>query len=103
MHVLLDFVRFVLSGLLNGIVGLVVAALYPSLRLGVSDFRSLSFSLAVGGYGNSIASFVGAWYGSRGLTTGGSLANQIATSLFSAAVIAILRVVQLLIRGAGES
>ncbi len=78
-----------LEGLLNGLLMLAVAGCGGLLKLSDRAAGWLVGSLVLAGYGNVIASIVGALSGERGLAPGGSGANWFVFLLFMAAVLAV--------------
>jgi hypothetical protein len=88
-----------LEGLLNGLLMLGVAASSPLLALGPRAQSVLYWTLVVTGYGNSLAAWLAAGSGQRGLAPGGALANNLVFAGFMIAVVAV--VLSLLVVAAG--
>ena len=91
-----------LEGLLNGMFCLIVASVFPALKLSREDLHSLVDSLALTAYGNSIASSLAALYGVRGFVFAGSIQNMSSFSLYVAAIYGVARSVQLILRGSSS-
>ena len=89
-----------LEGLLNGMLMMLAAAVAGSLVLTASQQSWLLWSLVAAGYGNVIASVLGASVGVRGLALAGPPANVVMNLLFWIAIAGILAGVGLLIAGA---
>jgi hypothetical protein len=89
-----------LEGLLNGMLMMLAGASGGSLALSASQQSWLLWSLVAAGYGNVIASVLGATFGVRGLALAGPPANAIMNLLFWIAIVGILAGVGLLIAGA---
>jgi hypothetical protein len=89
-----------LEGLLNGMLMMLAAAVAGSLVLTGSQQSWLLWSLVAAGYGNVIASVLGASVGVRGLALAGPPANVVMNLLFWLAIAGILAGVGLLIAGA---
>jgi hypothetical protein len=89
-----------LEGLLNGMLAMLAGAAGGSLVLSERQQAWLVWSLVVTGYGNVIASVLGATFGVRGLAFTGPPANAIMNLLFWIAILGILIGVGLLIAGA---
>jgi predicted Abi (CAAX) family protease len=89
-----------LEGLLNGMLMMLAAAVADSLVLSPSRQSWLVWSLVAAGYGNVIASVLGASFGVRGLALAGPPANVVMNLLFWIAIGGILAGVGLLIAGA---
>ncbi len=89
-----------LEGLLNGMVMMLAAAVSGSLVLAPRRQSWLLWSLVAAGYGNVIASVLGASFGVRGLTLAGPPANVVMNLLFWVAIGGILVGVGLVIVGA---
>ena len=89
-----------LEGLLNGMLMMLAAAVAGSLALTASQQSWLLWSLVAAGYGNVIASVLGASVGVRGLAFAGPPANLVMNLLFWIAIGGILAGVGLLIAGA---
>jgi len=92
-----------LEGVLNGLVMFAVAGIAPRLTLSEGRQSLLGWCLVITGYGNVIASIVGASVGVRGLEAGGSLANTIVYLLFVVAVATITVAMVLLALGTRRS
>lgn len=88
-----------LEGLLNGLLMLGVAGIGPVLMLSEGQVRWLSRLLCLAGYGNIVASILGAATGNRGLQPVGPPANQAVFVLFMSAVAAVFVAVVLVIFG----
>jgi hypothetical protein len=89
-----------LEGLLNGMLMMLAAAVADSLVLSPSRQSWLVWSLVAAGYGNVVASVLGASFGVRGLALAGPPANVVMNLLFWIAIGGILAGVGLLIAGA---
>jgi len=89
-----------LEGLLNGMVMMLAAAVSGSLALSAAQQRWLVWTLVAAGYGNVVASVLGATFGVRGLALAPPLANAVMNLLFWIAIAGILAGVGLLIVGA---
>ncbi len=75
-----------LEGLLNGLLVIGVAAVGPTLGLSAGRAVTIAWCMIVTAYGNVIASALGAAYGVRGLSPGGSIMNTTVYVLFIVAV-----------------
>lgn len=89
-----------LEGLLNGMLMMLAAAVAGSLALSPRQWTWLFWSLVAAGYGNVVASVLGATFGVRGLALAAPPANVIMNLLFWVAIGGILAGVGLLIVGA---
>ena len=89
-----------LEGLLNGMLMLGAAAVAGSIVLSPRQWTWLFWSLVAAGYGNVVASVLGASFGVRGLALAGPPANAVMNLLFWVAIGGILAGVGLLIVGA---
>ena len=89
-----------LEGLLNGMLMMLAGASGGALALSASQQTWLLWSLVAAGYGNVIASVLGATFGVRGLALAGPPSNAIMNVLFWIAIAGILAGVGLLIAGA---
>ena len=89
-----------LEGLLNGMLAMLAGAVSGSLVLSPQQQGALVWSLVAAGYGNVIASVLGATFGVRGLAFAGPPANLVMNLLFWVAIVGILAGVGLLIAGA---
>ena len=76
--------------MLNGLVLLGTGAAGSLLALSAGQSRILQTSLLVAGYGNVVASVLGASFGVRGLTLSGPPVNVIVFLLFTAAIVGVL-------------
>lgn len=92
-----------LEGVLNGMLMLVVMAVTPWLRLSDAEQRALARALMLAGWGNVIASVVGASFGVRGLAPALPIANLVVFALFMIAVLAVLLAIGLVALGAGRT
>jgi len=88
-----------LEGVLNGLVMFAVAGIASKLTLSHGQQSLLGWCLIVTGYGNVVASILGASAGVRGLEAGGSLANTIVYLLFVVAIVTITTAMVLLALG----
>jgi hypothetical protein len=88
-----------LEGVLNGLLLIGVAAVGSQLTLGRGQQRLLAWALILTAWGNIIASVLGATFGVRGLTPGGSVANSVVYVLFLAAVVGVLVALGLVLLG----
>lgn len=89
-----------LEGILNGLVLFGVAAIAPLLRLQGREPAWLTGCLIVTAWGNTVAAIVGPYSGGRGLEFSGGLANRIMFLLFTAAVVAVITAMIIVLRGA---
>jgi len=89
-----------LEGILNGLLMLAVAAAGRLLVLGPRQTRALVVGLLVAGYGNVVASVLGAATGVRGLSATGPVANFVVFVLFTAAIVGVGVGLVLAIQGA---
>ncbi|MEM1249567.1 MAG: hypothetical protein AAGA81_10705 [Acidobacteriota bacterium] len=89
-----------LEGLLNALLMLAVAAAGSLLTLSEARSRALVWLLLLAGYGNIVASIVGASTGHRGLTPTGPAPNLVVFVLFMVAVVAVFVAVALALAGA---
>ena len=89
-----------LEGLLNGMLMMGGAAVADSVVLSPRQWTWLFWSLVAAGYGNVVASVLGASFGVRGLALAGPPANAIMNLLFWLAIGGILTGLGLLIVGA---
>lgn len=89
-----------LEGLLNGMLMMLAGVSGGALVLSASQQTWLLWSLVAAGYGNVIASVLGATFGVRGLGLAGPPANAIMNVLFWIAIGGILAGVGRLIAGA---
>ncbi len=78
-----------LEGVLNGLLMLGVGAAGSLLLLSALQSRVVEISLLVAGYGNVVASILGASCGVRGLTLEGPAANLVVFLLFTAAILGV--------------
>ncbi len=78
-----------LEGVLNGMLVIAIAGAAPGLTLTPRQHVLLAWSLIGAGYGNVVASVIGAWTGERGLALGDSAANNLVFALFVAAIVAV--------------
>lgn len=88
-----------MEGLLNGMLALLAAGVWDALVLSAGQRRWLALSLLVAAYGNVIASILGASFGVRGLTLGGSVVNSLVYLLFVIAIAGVIAGVGLLALG----
>lgn len=89
-----------LEGVLNGMLMIAVAAAGGSLSLARSRSRWVFRSLCVAGYGNVVASTLGATFGVRGLTPAGPIANLVTYALFMLAIAGVVAGLGLAAQGA---
>lgn len=85
--------------LMNGMALLVFAGIGGLIKLGEKGQQWLAISLLVTGWGNTLGYHTAAIFGDRGLSFGGSLANSVTYLAFLTAVIAVVIVVALSVRG----
>lgn len=88
-----------LEGVLNGMLALLAAGVWDALVLSARQRQWLALSLILAGYGNVIASIIGASFGVRGLGPALPFANLVVYALFVLAIVAVLIGVGLLARG----
>lgn len=91
-----------LEGVMNGLLLWAAAGLGAALRLGDGAQRTLTWSLVVTAYGNTVASILAAAAGVRGLAPGGTIANTTVYLLFMIALLAVFVAVGLVATGARE-
>ena len=89
-----------LEGVLNGITLIAVAGVGRDMVLSRRTQLVVFWSLLLTGWGNMIASIIGPIFGSRGLTFGGGIANNLMYLLFMAAVFAVIVAMVVAVRGA---
>ena len=89
-----------LEGVLNGLLVIVVAAVWDRLALDGWKRDVLAWSLVLMAYGNVVASVIGATFAVRGLEPGGSPSNTLVYLLFMLAVVGIVVGVGLVAEGA---
>ena len=89
-----------LEGLLNGMLMMLAGAVSGALVLSPTRQSWLLWSFVAAGYGNVIASVLGASFGVRGLALAGPPANAVMNLLFWVAIGGILIGVGLLVVGA---
>ena len=92
-----------MEGLLNGMLALVAAGVWDALVLSPRQRSWLALTLIFAGYGNVIASIIGAFFGVRGLVLALPFANVVVYTLFVLAVVAVLIGVVLLVRGGAQA
>ena len=92
-----------LEGVLNGLVMFAVVAISRWLTLSDGRQSLLGWCLVVTGYGNVVASIIGACFGVRGLEVGGSVANTVVYTLFVVAVGTVTLAMVLIALGARGS
>src|SRR5262252_1175219 len=92
-----------LEGVLNGLVMFAVVGIAPRLTLSRGQQSLLGWCLVITGYGNVVASILGASVGVRGLEAGGSVANTVVYLLFVIAVVTVTVATVLLALGARRS
>jgi hypothetical protein len=92
-----------LEGVLNGLLMLGVGAAGSLLVLSPGKTRLLVISLLVAGYGNVVASTLGAALGVRGLSPSGPAANLVVFLLFTAAIAGVFVGLGLAVVGALHS
>ena len=92
-----------MEGLLNGMLALLAAGVWDALVLSAGQRRWLALSLIFAGYGNVIASIIGAFFGVRGLAMALPFANLVVYTLFVLAIVGVLIGVVLLIRGGAQA
>lgn len=91
------------EGLQNGMMMMLVAAVGGLLSLDAAKSRLCARAFTIAGYGNVVASFLGAWVGVRGLEWGPPAANMVMYALFLAAVAGVFLGVGLVAAGAAAS
>ena len=89
-----------LEGVLNGLLVIVVAAVWDRLALDGWKRDVLAWSLVLIAYGNVVASVIGATFSVRGLEPGGSPSNTLVYLLFMMAVVGIVVGIGLVAEGA---
>ncbi|TMA54693.1 MAG: hypothetical protein E6J76_01030 [Deltaproteobacteria bacterium] len=89
-----------LEGVLNGLLVIVVAAVWDRLALDGWKRDVLAWSLVLMAYGNVVASVIGATFAVRGLEPGGSPSNTLVYLLFMMAVVGIVVGIGLVAEGA---
>ena len=89
-----------LEGVLNGLVVIVVAAVWDRLALEGRKRDVLVWALVMMAYGNVVASAIGATFGVRGLAPGYSFSNTLVYLLFMAAVVGVVVGLALVAEGA---
>src|SRR5437867_2945178 len=89
-----------LEGVLNGVLVIVVAAVWDRLALDGWKRDVLAWSLVLMAYGNVVASVIGAAFAVRGLEPGGSPSNTLVYLLFMMAVVGIVVGLGLVAEGA---
>ena len=86
-----------LEGLLNGLMVIAVAAITRFRSMSPGRERVLVVSLAIGGWGNTLASILAPIMGVRGMIFDGSASNNLVAAMFTLAlvgtVLALLTVV----------
>lgn len=92
-----------LEGVLNGLLALAAAGVWDGLVLTPRQRRWLALSLIFAGYGNVVASIIGAFFGVRGLALALPFTNVVVYTLFVLAIVAVLIGVGLLIRGVSQA
>ena len=92
-----------LEGLLNGMLAILAAGVWDVLVLSARQRKWLALSLIFAGYGNVVASILGASFGVRGLSLALPAANVVVYLLFVAAIVAVFIGVLLLIRGGAQA
>jgi len=89
-----------LEGVLNGLVMLGVGAGGGLLVLSRAQVRLVVGGLLAAGYGNVVASAIGATFGVRGLAPGGPPANLVVFGLFTLAIAGVFTALALVALGA---
>src|SRR5688572_29444298 len=89
-----------MEGLLNGLMMLAVGAAGGLIVLSARQARWLWGGLVVAGYGNVIASTIGATYGVRGLALEPPVSNVVVFLLFTAAIVGVFVALYLAAAGA---
>ena len=89
-----------LEGVLNGLLVIVVAAVWDRLALAGRKRDVLAWSLVLMAYGNVVASAIGATFAVRGLEPGGPPSNTLVYVLFMAAVLGVVVGLGLVAEGA---
>jgi hypothetical protein len=89
-----------LEGVMNGLLMLAIAAAGSLLQLGPREARWLPRCLLVTGYGNVVASIIGACVGARGLDPTASSAELVVFLLFWMAILAVFAALFIAARGA---
>jgi len=89
-----------LEGVLNGMLMIAVAAAGGAIRLSRGRSRAVVWCLCAAGYGNVLASVIGASTGVRGLEPVGPVANLVTYGLFLVAVVGVLAGLALAAQGA---
>jgi hypothetical protein len=78
-----------MEGVLNGLMMIALGAAGGLVALGPAEGRWLWAGLLVAGYGNIIASVIGATYGVRGLAFEPPVSNIVVFLLFTAAIVGV--------------
>jgi hypothetical protein len=92
-----------LEGVMNGLLCLAAAGVFRRLSLSAGQQRLMTWSFILMGYGNVIASIIGASTGERGLQFAAPAANMVVFSLFTVAIVAVFLGLGLLAYGARPS
>lgn len=79
-----------MEGVLNGLLMVAVAGAGGFLSLSARQARMVFWGLFAAGYGNVVASIVGATSGVRGLSPEGPAANAVVFALFTVAIAGVL-------------
>jgi len=89
-----------MEGVLNGLLMMAIAGVGASIVLDARKQAVVLWSLILTGYGNIIASIVGASTGFRGLQPAGPAANWVVFILFTIGVVAVIVALALIAYGA---
>jgi len=92
-----------LEGVMNGLLCLAAAGVFRRLSLSAGQQRLMTWSFILMGYGNVIASILGASTGQRGLQFAAPAANMAVFALFTVAIVAVFLGLGLLAYGARPS
>ncbi len=88
------------EGIQNGLLMLAVASVAGLVHLDETRSKWCAWSLVVAGYGNVLASMIGASTGHRGLDLAMPLANVVVYGLFVVAIVGVVTALVILARGA---
>ena len=91
-----------LEGIINGFLAIGAAVALPHLKLDERRFPLYAWSFIVAGWGNVIASIIGAIVRQRGLELALPVSNLVVFTMFVVAILAVLTGLYLMMRGAYE-
>ncbi len=89
-----------MEGVINGLLMLAIAGVGSRIALDARKQAIAFWGLMITGYGNIIASIVGAVTGNRGLEPAGPVANYVVLGLFTLAIIGVVVALALIAYGA---